>query len=92
VPAGLVPVALQVSHKPPEVALEQALLQHTPSVQNPLWHWLDAVHAAPLTLRPQLSTPEMVTQVLGETQSWACVATVHVVLHAPASHAKPPQD
>jgi hypothetical protein len=73
------------------VAPEQALLQHTPSVQKPLWHWLVAVHAAPLTLRPQVSAPAIVTQVLGARQSWACVATVHVVLHAPATQAKLPQ-
>lgn len=92
VPAAVVPVALQVLHRPPVVgSSEQAVLQHTPSVQIPLWHWLDAVHVAPLTFRPQLSTPAMVTQVLGARQSWACVATVHVVLHTPATQAKLPQ-
>jgi hypothetical protein len=92
VPAAVVPLARQVLHRPPVVwSSEQALLQHTPSVQNPVWHWADEVHGAPSTFRPQVSTPEMVTQVLGARQSWACVATVHVVLHAPATQAKLPQ-
>jgi hypothetical protein len=65
VPAAVVvPLARQVLHRPPVVwSSEQALLQHTPSVQNPVWHWLDEVHVAPLTFRPQLSTPPIVTQV-----------------------------
>jgi hypothetical protein len=95
VPAAVVPVVplpRQVLHRPPVVwSSEQALLQHTPSVQNPVWHWADEVHGAPSTFRPQVSTPEMVTQVLGARQSWAWVATVHVVLHAPATQAKLPQ-
>ena len=78
-------MALQVSHQPPDVASEQAVLQHTPSVQNPLWHWLDAVHAAPSTFRPQ----ELLTQVSGAIQS---VSLAQVVLHAPAAHTKLPQD
>ena len=32
------------------------------------------------------------TQVVGETQSWPCVATVHVVLQAAELHWKVPHD
>jgi len=38
VPAVLVLVALQVLHRPPEVASAHEVLQQTPSVQKPLWH------------------------------------------------------
>lgn len=85
VPPRLVPVPRQVLHSPPEAASAQAELQHTPSVQNPLWHWLAVVHATPLTFNPQ----ELFTQVSGATQS---VSLVHVVLQAPESHTKPPHD
>jgi hypothetical protein len=81
VPAGPACVPLQDLHRPPEGASEQALLQHTPSVQNPLRHWVAAVHAAPSPFRPQ----ELFAQVLGGAQS---VSLVQVVLHAPESHAK----
>lgn len=37
------PARLQKSQEPP-----QALLQHTPSAQLPLAHWLPPVQAAPL--------------------------------------------
>jgi hypothetical protein len=85
VPAWLVPVPLQVLQRPPEAASAQAVLQHIPSVQKPLWHWLAAVHAAPFTFSPQ----EFFTQVFGATQS---VSLVHVVLQAPESHRKWPHD
>jgi hypothetical protein len=58
-------VPLHVLHKPPEVASAQAVLQHTPSVQNPLWHWPAAVHAKPFPFKPQ----ELFTQVSGGLQS-----------------------
>jgi hypothetical protein len=61
VPDGAVLVPLQVLHSPPEVASAQAVLQHRPSVQNPLWHWLAAVHAAPLARRPQVSFAQILT-------------------------------
>jgi hypothetical protein len=70
------------------VASAHALSQHTPSVQKPLWHWLALVQAAPFTLRPH----ELLTQVLGGTQSCASVAGVQVVLQAPAAQVKVPQD
>ena len=42
---GRVPVAKQLLHRPPEERPSlQTLLEHTPSVQKPLWHWLAAVH------------------------------------------------
>jgi hypothetical protein len=47
------------------VASAQIVLQHTPSVQMPLWHWVAAVHAEPLVFFPQV----LPTQVLGGTQS-----------------------
>jgi hypothetical protein len=34
-----------------------ALLQHTPSMQNPLLHWVAAVHASPLFLRASRQFP-----------------------------------
>ena len=83
VPTRLVPVPLQVLHRPPEAASAQAELQQTPSVQNPLWHWLAEVHAAPLTFNPQ----ELFTQVSGATQS---VSFVQVVLQAPEAQTKLP--
>ena len=61
VPDGAVLVPLQVLHRPPEVASAQAVLQHRPSVQNPLWHWLAAVQAAPSALRPQVSFAQILT-------------------------------
>lgn len=70
VPGGTVEVPLHVLHKPPLLASAQALLQQTPSVQKPLWHWLALEHVAPFTLRPQ----EPFTQVAGGTQSLASVA------------------
>ena len=85
VPAWLVPVPLQVLQRPPEAALAQALLQHTPSVQKPLWHWLAAVHAAPFTFSPQ----EFFTQVFGATQS---VSFVQVVMQVLEAHTKLPHD
>lgn len=72
-------------HRPPEVASAQAVLQHTPSVQKPLWHWMAAVHAAPFTFKPHELFTE---QVLGATQS---VSLVQVVSQAPALHTKSPQ-
>ena len=39
------PVTLQASHAPPH-----AVLQHTPSTQLPLPHWLVAEHVAPLDI------------------------------------------
>jgi hypothetical protein len=65
--------------------LAQAVLQHTPSVQNPLWHWLAAVHAAPFTFSPQ----EFFTQVFGLTQS---VSLAQVVMQTPEAHKKLPHD
>jgi len=85
VPTRLVPVPLQVLHRPPEVASAQAELQQTPSVHNPLWHWVADVHAAPFTFSPQ----ELFTQVSGATQS---VSLVQVVLQAPEAHTKLPHD
>ena len=88
----MVPVALQVLHRPP-AAPEQPFSQHTPSVQNPLWHSLDAAQVAPFPFGPQVGAPEVATtQLLGATQSWACVAVVHVVLQAPELHWKVPHD
>jgi hypothetical protein len=37
------PATLQASQEPPH-----AVLQHTPSTQLPLPHWLEAEHVAPL--------------------------------------------
>ncbi len=88
VPGGLGAMPLQVLHKPPVAASLQAVSQQKPSVQKPLWHWLPAVQAAPLSLRPH----EPATQVLGGVQSWASVATVQLLLHAPSWQAKPPHD
>ena len=85
VPTRLVPVPLQVLHRPPETASAQAELQQTPSVQNPLWHWLADVHAALFTFNPQ----ELFTQVSGATQS---VSFVQVVLQPPEAHTKLPHD
>jgi hypothetical protein len=85
VPAAVVPVALQVLHRPPEAAEEQAVLQQTPSVQNPLWHSSALVHAAPFTFRPQ----ELFAQMSGRLQS---VSSVQMVLQAPESHTKLPQE
>jgi hypothetical protein len=87
VPAALVRVPLQVLHRP-SLASAHALLQHTPSVQKPLWHWLAAVQAAPFTLRPH----EPFTQVLGGTQSCASVAAVQLVLHEPFAQSKVPHE
>jgi hypothetical protein len=88
VPAGLVRVPLQVLQSPPAAASAHVVLQHTPSVQKPLWHSRALVQAAPLALRPQ----EPLAQVLGGTQSCPWVAAVQLVLQAPPSHAKVPQD
>jgi hypothetical protein len=88
VPGGVVEVPLHVLHKPPVVASAQALLQQTPSVQKPLWHWLALEQVAPFTLRPQ----EPFTQVAGGTQSLASVADVQLILQAPFSQTKPPHD
>jgi hypothetical protein len=52
-------------HRLPVVPSLHAELQQTPWVQKPLLHWLPAVQAAPLTLRPH----ERFTHVLGATQS-----------------------
>lgn len=60
------------------------MLQHTPSVQNPLWHWLAAVHDTPLALRPQVLFAQMFTP----EQSCAWVAGVQLFLQAPEVHAK----
>ena len=84
VPAGPAWVPLQDMHKPLGEASEHEVLQHTPSVQNPLKHWVAAVHAAPFTFRPQL----LFAQVVGERQS---VSFVQVVLQAPESQMKLPQ-
>lgn len=88
VPAGTVPTPLQVLHKPPRTASLQAVLQHTPSVQNPLWHCCALVQAAPFTLRPQ----DPFTHVLGGVQSCASVAAVQLLLHAAFWQAKAPHD
>jgi hypothetical protein len=88
VPAVLVCVPLQVLHRPPDVASAQSVLQQTPSVQKPLWHWLALVQAAPFTFRPQ----ELLTQVLGGTQSVVSVAGVQPVLQAEAAQTNVPQD
>jgi hypothetical protein len=85
VPVGLVLVPLQVLHRPPAVASVHAVLQQTPSVQNPLWHPLPALHAAPFSFKPQ----ELFTQVSGATQS---VSLVQVVLQAPELQTKLPHD
>ena len=85
VPTRLVPEPLQVLHRPPEAASAQTELQHTPSVQNPLWHWLAELHATPFTFNPQ----ELFTQVSGATQS---ASFVQVVLQAPEAHTKLPHD
>ena len=85
VPTRLVPVPLQVVHRPPEAASAQAELQQAPSVQNPLWHWPAEVHAAPFTFNPQ----ELCTQVSGAAQS---VSWVQVVLQAPEAQTKLPHD
>lgn len=86
VPAATVGVPLQVLHNPPELASAQALLQQTPSVQKPLWHWLALEQVAPFTLRPH----DPFTQVAGGTQSLASVADVQLILHAPFSQTNPP--
>jgi hypothetical protein len=39
----MLPEVLQASHAPP-----QAVLQHTPSTQWPLVHWLEALQELPL--------------------------------------------
>ncbi len=84
VPAGAVLVPLQVLHRPPEVASAQAVLQHRPSVQNPLWHWFAAVQAAPLALRPHVLSAQMLTP----EQSCAWVAGVQLFLQAPEEQVK----
>ena len=61
------PATLQLMHKPPVLASLHAELQHTPSVQNLLSHWLLDVQDVPLGLSPH----ELSTQVLGATQSWS---------------------
>ena len=73
---GLLVVPLQVLH-----GSAQPKLQHTPSVQIPLVHWLAAVQAAPFCLSPQ----EFPVQVAGEIQS---VLLVQVDLHAPPAQMK----
>ena len=88
VPAVLVLVALQVLHRPPDVASAHKVLQQTPSVQKPLWHWLALVHAAPFTFKPQ----ELLTHVLGGTQSFDSVAGVQLLLQAEAAQTNVPQD
>jgi hypothetical protein len=57
-----------------------AVVQQTPCAQKVELHWAPIVHAAPIGSLPQLP----LTQLFGETQSAAMVATVHVVLHAVA--------
>lgn len=74
-----------------------AALQHTPSTQNPLPHWLDAVQAPPLPTLPAHWPPE---QNEPDTQSESPAQDVlhAVVLHtygaqvemAPATHAPVP--
>jgi hypothetical protein len=79
-PAGLavqVPSAddsAQVVHAP-----WQALVQHTPSTQKLLAHWLAAVQGCPGDLGPQLP----LTQVWPVTQS---ASTLHVPTQAPSVH------
>jgi hypothetical protein len=75
------PGTLQLRHRPvaPGASL-QAELQQTPSVQNPLPHWLPALHAAPAGLRPH---DPVASQVLGATQS---ASLAHEVRQAPAAH------
>jgi hypothetical protein len=88
VPGATVEVPLHVLQRAPVEASAQAVLQQTPSVQKPLRHWLALEHAAPFTLRPQ----DPFTQVAGGTQSLDSVAEVQLILQAPFSHTKPPQD
>ena len=85
VPEGAVLVPLHVLHRLPEVASAQAVLQHTPSVQKPLWHRVAAVQAAPLGFRPQEPTPPDTSHVAGGTQS---ASVAQVLLHAPDRHMK----
>jgi hypothetical protein len=59
------PETLQLLHRPPVEASLHALSQQTPSVQNVLAHWLPAVQAAPLGLRPH----EPLMHALGAMQS-----------------------
>jgi hypothetical protein len=75
----LLAVPLQVLHDS-----AQPKLQHTPSVQMPLVHWLAAVHGAPFCLRPQ----EFPWQVAGEMQS---ALLMQVDLHALPAQMKLPQ-
>lgn len=82
-----VPTLLASLHvmQSPEVELSlHAVSQHTPSVQNPLTHWLPAVHATLIGLRPQ----ELLMQVLGDLQS---ESWVQLVLQAVPLHVKVPQ-
>jgi hypothetical protein len=59
------PETLQLLQSPPVEASEQALSQHTPSVQKPEAHWLPVVQAEPLFLTPQ----DPFEHVLGDLQS-----------------------
>jgi hypothetical protein len=77
-------VPLHVLHSPPVEASAHAVLQHSPSVQKPLWHWLAAVHDTPLALRPQV----LFAQMLTPEQSCAWVAGVQLFLQAPEAQVK----
>ena len=75
------PDTLQLMHKPPVVASLQAVLQQTPSVQNPLKHCALLAQVAPLDFLPH----ELFTQVLGETHS---LSSLQVVKQAPLAQVK----
>jgi hypothetical protein len=81
------PATRQLEHRPivPVVALVQAVLQQTPSVQNALEHWAFAVHAAPFGFRPHEPLP----QVFGAMQS---ASVAHELLHAPVAQMNVPHD
>jgi hypothetical protein len=77
------PETLQLTHSPPVVASLHAVLQQTPSVQKPLSHCEPAVQAEPGGLRPQ----ELLTQVLGDTQS---LSVLQMISHAAELQMKVP--
>jgi hypothetical protein len=84
-PAGAVWPAARFAQLPAPLMLQAwqrgqlALPQQTPSVQNPLMHWLPAVQARPFGLRAQLPP----WQVFGATQS---ASPMQVVRQAVGPH------
>jgi hypothetical protein len=72
-------------HRPPVVASLHGESQQTPSVQKPLLHCVLAVQANPFRLSPH----ELLTQVLGDTQSLSLTQVARQLL---LRQVKVPQD